>query len=236
MKFKWSMDLGKVSRGMLAVAFSFLLVNTQGIATAEVEENLQFGDAIALADLLIENASFTNGDKEFSEFGWTGDFSADGFDIVPYVNTVNGNLGFQLRGGLLANPGQIMDQVLTYRVEVLDAALSISEVHLDFNGFAQNGLATVTETVRRGSDEVVEGLMSVNSPNKLVDSLILGKSEKSLFIEKDILVATNNDATDGFSTISIISQEFAQIPEPSTVMLVGGGLLGLCAVSRRRRS
>ena len=236
MKFKGNSMFENVSRGLLATIFSVLLISSQGIATAEVEENLDFGQAIPLTDLLVDGSSFVNGDKEFSEFGWTGAFDASGFSIVPYVNTVNGNLGFQIRGAFLAHPGELLDQVLTYKVEVLDLNFLISDVHLDFNGVAENGIAVVTETVRRGSDEKIEGLISVNSPDKLSDQIILKIPERILFIEKDIVVATNGDATGNFSTISIIGQEFSQIPEPSTVMLVAGGLVGLCVVSRRRRS
>jgi hypothetical protein len=56
-----------------------------------------------------------------------------------------------------------------------------------------------------------------------------------LWVQKDI-IATGGGAANGFASISIIDQTFSQVPEPSTVMLVGLGLLGLVAMRRKHKS
>jgi hypothetical protein len=40
----------------------------------------------------------------------------------------------------------------------------------------------------------------------------------------------------GFCTITNFDQTFSQIPEPSTALLVGLGLLGVFAANRKRKS
>jgi hypothetical protein len=58
---------------------------------------------------------------------------------------------------------------------------------------------------------------------------------QELWVEKDVTVTGGANAN-GFAGISIINQTFSQVPEPSTVLLVGLGLLGMVAVNRKRKS
>jgi hypothetical protein len=52
-----------------------------------------------------------------------------------------------------------------------------------------------------------------------------------IHVSKDIGV---NGSAEGLATISGVTNNFSEVPEPATMLLLGSGLVGLAGFARRR--
>ena len=177
-------------------------------------------------------ASLTNvggdvlvGDKDFSDFSISGNFSASQVNVTSI--TENGNYGIRFSGALVAG-GDSMDLILGYQVSVTNSPNLISAANLMFNGVVVGGagLAEVVEQVYTNNN-MFYGQMDVfatATTNQLSTSLPITPPQPFLNINKDVLVTAELPA---FSSISTIDQTFTQVPEPSTLVLAAAGIAGI---------
>jgi hypothetical protein len=216
--------------------------------------------AITLCEL-FNGASITAGDKLFDSWYladyWAGDFrdfNAGNIDVTPLndggLNPGPG-LDFSVSNGELSVTGDgfynYVDLMFGFRVSVLNPLLKIKDVSQELNGFLSYTLDGVsdlgfwmTETIgtSQGADDLatsfaeysdLDGDLAHNAVNSVDFSPF-----SEIWVTKNILV-WSVDETDT-ATMTGFEQRFSQevIPEPSTVMLMLLGLVGLVAVGKRK--
>jgi hypothetical protein len=193
------------------------------------------GGAFVPLDFLITGNQAQVGDKLFSAFTFVanGDFptnfNAHSLNVIGIQDTF-GNFGIRYQGGISPNLGGSGDIFLTYTVDVTDPGFLISDLHLAYNGSQIS--AVIEQAFVSGNPNPVATLQVNNPPPVFHDMVLVTPPQQELQIQKDIFVRS----LDGVTLISNIDQTFsqAQIPEPSTVVLVSTGLIGLLVFARRR--
>lgn len=141
-----------------------------------------------------------------------------GFDVTPVV-----------AGALGAANGAIRDLKLEFTVTA-PAGIDEAGNHLEATATGSNSTASVSELI----DEVpsVDLGVFVASFASLTDNFQpLGDTYSTLTITKNLVVAADPRGT---ANIEKLSQRFGVVPEPTTALLVVGGLSGLAVAGRRR--
>jgi MYXO-CTERM domain-containing protein len=195
---------------------------------------------LTLGDLVggtPESFQSEDGTLTFSSFGVvvTGSLATFDLDTVQILLTESG-FGFSMVAGLSANDGEIGDMLVTFDVSSL---LPIVSASLSFNG-AASGVgagASVVETFQGINDQAfvfVTGGGGGRSEDTVEFQAPAQLDLTALRVTKDIILDSTLLAggTGGEAVISIISQDFAVVPEPSAALL---GLLGLGALFLVRR-
>jgi hypothetical protein len=209
----------------------FLISSAAGTGPTEA-----FAPDMSGADLFLDPFSYVDPVDGALIFG----FDLDGF--LTYATADGGNLGegtasaFAVLGfqaahsgsGTFAGAGADMlvggDTDTPGRTELYQSALA--------GVFAP---ATMTDCLDRFLDNVGPGLKAAvprrrcATPNP---NAIIGVYT----IEADVSRSGSPRAADGSSFATITTVAFRAVPEPATVALVGGGLLALAGVARRRRA
>ena len=224
------------------------LFSAPTIATA-VTTNLNVGESINLKTVLDSNLSVWIGDKVFESFSWNpililgSDVDAVASNVnLKAISNLNG-IGFRLEFQLPMTVGDfdIKEIGFQYKVAVTNSPNLISDLHLSVVGSSAGGaIWSVSETAHTGGfGGGLVGDVDASSSTYASSSNNIVPPQAALWIEKDIIAAGtfNEDGfSDDFASISSIEQTFSQIPEPSTALLVGLGLLGVVAVNRKRKS
>jgi PEP-CTERM motif len=227
----------------MAASALVLLFSTTTIVRAQTT-NLTGGQTISLATLIDNGLGVQIGDKLFRDFFFsysdTDGLSSDDLTRSNVVLTaLMNNIGFgvSFQQPLLAIGPVIKDIVFKYSATVTDPSNSISDIHLDITGSAGNGgLGTVGESVFTGGFGATQvGSIQASIPGTSSSLTNISPTVTELWVQKDVTV-TGGSAANGFASITIIDQTFSQVPEPSTMLLVGLGLLGAVAVNRKRKS
>ncbi len=216
--------------------------------------------AITLGEL-FDGGSITAGDKVFDSWYLEDYYASDFRQFNPAnidVTSLNDGglnpgpgLNFSVSNGELGIAGDniyaYIDLMFGFRVSVLDPLLRIKDNSLSLNGFllyeedGMNDLGFyIRETIgtQPGADDlgIKDAEVSVLF-NELTDEAADSASFSPLdeiWVTKNILVWAWED-TDS-ATLTQFEQRFSQeiIPEPSTVVLMLLGLVGLVAVGKRK--
>lgn len=196
---------------------------------------------VPLSDLLMEGATIQSGDKIFSDFAYlkTGDMPSAENVNVETIQDGDGDYGIRLQGGFVDHAGgDASDAVITFNVSVpMGSNLLIAGAKLSANPAVFAGdpgsLASVTETF---IPTIIDNKLVVydfgEGDDKLLDQISFAEGYATLPVQKDIILHAIGDT--GAVTMSFVDQTFAQIPEPSSLVLAIGGLLGLAGLGRRR--
>jgi hypothetical protein len=132
------------------------------------------------------------------------------------------------------------DLVLRYSVAVTDPTRLISDVHLSYNGTVLgNGFSSVVEEIFTGGfgGQKIAQLEVLNpgNPNPVFqDLVVLLQPREKLFVQKDIMFGGGGLGSENRALLSIIDQNFSEIPEPSTLVLSGAGCVALLVLKRRK--
>jgi hypothetical protein len=194
---------------------------------------------IPLSDL-IGGGTITSGDKIFSDFDYVGSGdmpSAAGINVIA-IQGQNGDYGIRFQGPFIDRAGgDPSDALITFNVSVAPGSpMVISGATMIANPAVFNGpgLGNVVETFAPNvEDDHLVVYDFGNGDIDLVDSITFSQTFKTLPVQKDIILHAEGET--GAVTMSFIDQTFAQVPEPSGMLLALGGILGLSAFRRRHR-
>jgi hypothetical protein len=210
----------KLSRVLSAAALTAALLMTGTQSQAAFSTTLGFLEANPGTVEIIGGLTYT-----FNIVTLTSNGGAPSPADVVVSDSPTGT-GFILTGGIFAGPGQDNDVAIVYTVS---SPTPITSLTLNGTGFAvgSNDIA-VTETVS-GTNYSLQ-LNSSGSETIPIPNLT------SLTITKDIFVS-GIGVTSGTSSWSIIDQTvaFTVIPEPTSVVLMGTGLVGVLGLGLRRK-
>jgi hypothetical protein len=208
--------------------------------------------AVTLSDL-TSGGSITVGDKVFFDFTCQASSSGGGISGGDCNATVTGitdgsNVGIRVNDFFIAaglGSFATVDVAFTYDVSTLSGAATIHDINMNFNASVPlpNSVVSIDEKVCAG--DVLSpcgspvGDISVTRDSSGLAVLSahedLSSLESTITVFKDIGLVAN--AT-GNVSFSILDQTFSQvgIPEPGSITLLGGALLGCAAIVRRRTS
>ncbi len=197
-----------------------------------------FAPVMMQAATISSDPTLSVGGMTFSNF--TCSVSKGGIVATPSncgqinVDTITAPaMGIQITSGFTAAAFSFDDAVITYH---LTSDTGISNVGLSFNGFFLGmGVTSVTESVFSGNQLVGFATVACGSPSlgatcDRTDNIMLNGTYTDLHIEKDI----NVTAAAGIAGASIVDQTFTATPEPSSMALIGSGLLGAFGLLRRK--
>ena len=231
--------LSTVAASALVVTLSF---STPTTARAQVT-NLTPGQTINLATVINNGLGVQIGDKLFRDFSFSySDNNTNNTDLVSAnvnLTALSNVVGFgvSFTQPLLAIGTDFKDIGLKYSATVTDPNFLISDIHLSITGAAGNGgSGSVSEDVFVGGFSGTNvGHIQAAIPGSSTDQANIVPPVVELWVQKDVKV-NGGGAANGNASITIIDQTFSQVPEPSTVLLVGLGLLGVAALNRKRKS
>ena len=232
----------KLFRNLLM--FLVVMLLGSGIAYAVSFSDLTNGESLTVGDKLFDNWSVDYYDA--ADFG---DFNAANIEVTGIDDGGDYGVRFDVNNSELSVTGDdiynYVDLTLSFRVSVLDpmyritgASLGITSALLTLSG--DNG-SFLFETIGTSSGMSDLGDMSAefsyldDELTSSLSDLILFDPQSEIWVSKNILV-WSMDSTDT-AMLSGFEQRFSQavIPEPSTFLLLGGGLAGLAFYRRRRR-
>ena len=137
---------------------------------------------------------------------------------------------------------QSIDSTFNFTVTALGGnKIADGEMNLLSFGARNGGLVAITETLRTNPGNVFLTSLLVNSnTGNASDHVFLPSYQQSITVSKDVSISGNTaGSTDGvgasFASLSTFDQRFSENPEPSSVVLLGLGVLGMVGYRWRRR-
>ena len=234
----------RVNQRLVSTVVVALLLLKPALMLADTT-NLNVGQTINLGAVITNNLSIQIGDKVFGGFYFAyNDYGASDIDLGASnvtVKALENNIGFGLEFDepLSALNTKTKDVTFRYTAEVAAGYNNlISDIDLKITG-SKGGAGTGTVSEVAFSDAfggTAVGHADAFLTSQLEKLTVLDSTEVKLWVEKDVHVSGNSGGPTSFASISAVQQTYSQVPEPSTALLVGLGLLGVVAVKRKRKS
>ncbi len=202
--------------------------------------------AVPLADLFA-GQTIQALDKVFSNFTLINETSTDPFfdpnyaliDVTPLEDqALNPGIRFDTLGQFQADDLSFVDVNFQFLVTSLGGAIKDNSLEItNFIFGGPGGLITIEEKVFDAATGAQLASKKAEADNLLGNFSLFDLQNfnptNQLLVNKNILVAS--DGFGNFVSLDGFEQRFSQVPEPSTFLLLGGGLVGMLLVRRRAR-
>jgi hypothetical protein len=184
------------------------------------------------------------GDKTFLNFG----YSTEGTNTMPSssitANPINTpfNPGFLFNAPWAAQAGQTQGSLLSYTVQVNQGGNAISDLSLYMFGAATlgTGQVGVAETYCAGdtfADSCAHGTLGqlltiLNSNTSILHATATFNPVNIVDVAVDVEMLGGGD--NSFAVLSGVQNQFSEVPEPGSILLMSTGALGLAGILRRK--
>ena len=138
----------------------------------------------------------------------------------------DGDFGIRIQGAF--NAGTTTEDVVIQYDGHISGNL-FHDASMYFNGTA---VTSVTEDIYNLANGHQIGHLAVSNPGSPTADILLTENATNIRMVKDIEL---NFVAPGPTVISIVDQQFSQVPEPASLAILASGLFGLGWLGRRRR-
>ena len=220
-----------------------VLLGTSAIAMASVACPVSTYDNYLGFSCTIDDKTFSNFSYASSASGGAALIPPSGVAVVP-ITTPN-NPGFLFSSGFGVISNQIQDEFFGFTVLVNLGGHPIDDITLLQlgTGFTGTGAASIAETVCLG-DTFADGCLhgTIASLSTVDNSSLVKLSDHITFapvLEVDVVKDLELfGGPNGSAFVSGVENQFSEVvtPEPSTLLMLGTGIVGLGGILRRKQN
>jgi hypothetical protein len=215
--------------------------------------NPSTASATTLFDLINSSGSISVGTLTFSGFSYlgTGDMpNSANVTVSAYTDPVTMDVGLKFEGSFFDSPTSGgSDALIDFQVAENDNTHLVTGATLAGDpsvtplGATANGVVSVTETFLPTDPSLTLTIFAsaqngVAGPTQSSDSGSFATGHSLVFVQKDVLSFNADPNGSGTPGLTFITQTFHQgnnIPEPSTVIMLGTAMVGMALHQWRRR-